>query len=169
MDGLGLLPMTTTFAGTKETHRVKGRVVAGAGLLAGALGAPVQGYEIHMGRTSGEGADPPFRIDDRTDAPVREGGELDGALDASGRVLGTYIHGLFHNAVLRRSVLEYLARAKGAALPVPDRELTVDQEFDKLADWVRSNLKMDLIYQMTGLSRDFYRAAGPLPAEGRGG
>ena len=28
-------------------------------------------------------------------------------------------------------------------------------EFDKLADWVRGSLNMDLIYQMSGLARDF--------------
>jgi adenosylcobyric acid synthase len=158
MDGLSLLPMTTVFAGTKETHRVKGRVVANTGLLAGAQGAAVQGYEIHMGRTTGEGVDHPVRVDDRTDVPVSAGGEYDGAMDASGRVLGTYIHGLFHNGALRRAVLENLARAKGARLPEGAGALTSDQEFDKLADWVRSNLKMDLVYQMAGLSRDLYGA-----------
>ncbi len=170
MEGLGLLPMTTVFAGTKETHRVKGRVVANTGLLAGAKGAPVQGYEIHMGRTTGEGVDPPVCIDDRSDVAVAAGGDYDGALDASGRVLGTYIHGLFHNGVLRRSILDCLARAKGARLPAGGLEVTTDQEFDKLADWVRGNLNMELIYQVTGLSRDLYGAgSGQSPSPRRVG
>lgn len=172
MDGLGLLPMTTVFAGTKETHRVKGRVVADSGLLAGAKGAAVQGYEIHMGRTTGEGVDPPVCpvcIEDRTDVPVAAGGDYDGALDASGRVLGSYIHGLFHNGALRKAVLDNLARAKGVRLPAGERDLTTDQEFDKLADWVRSNLNMELIYQVSGLSRDLYRAASSPPAALRQG
>ena len=151
MDGLGLLPMTTVFAGTKETHRIKGRVTGDRGLLAGVKGAPIVGYEIHMGRTTGEGVGIPFSIDDRADAPITTGSAFDGALDSSGRVLGTYIHGLFHNTGLRRGVLQELAHCKGVNLELSDQEVVIDQEFDKLADWVRGSLNMDLIYQMTGL------------------
>ena len=155
LDGLGLLDLTTVFEGTKETHRIKGRVVAATGLLAGASGMSVSGYEIHMGRTVGEGISPPFRIEDRADVPVDGAGELDGALDASGSVMGTYIHGLFHNGELRTAILNELARRKGVSLPGVTNELDLDREYDKLADWVRSSLDMDLVYRMSGLSRDY--------------
>ncbi len=155
LDGLGLLDLTTVFEGSKETHRIKGRVVAATGLLAGASGMSVSGYEIHMGRTVGEGISPPFRIEDRADVPVDGAGELDGALDASGSVMGTYIHGLFHNGELRTAILNELARRKGVSLPGVTNELDLDREYDKLADWVRSSLDMDLVYRMSGLSRDY--------------
>ncbi|MCH7737131.1 MAG: cobyric acid synthase, partial [Chloroflexi bacterium] len=155
LDGLGLLDLTTTFEGSKETHRISGRVVADTGLLAGASGMPVKGYEIHMGRTVGEGYSPPFRIEDRADAPVTAEGELEGALDASGSVMGTYIHGLFHNGELRGAMLRELARRKGVSLPDVTTELDIDREYDKLADWVRSSIDMDLIYRVSGLSRDY--------------
>ena len=155
MDGLGLLPLTTVFAGSKETHRIRGEVVRGSGLLAGAKGMPIHGYEIHLGRTTGEGVDVPFRIDDRSDVPVTPDAAFDGALSASGRVLGTYVHGLFHNGGLRRAVLQELARRKAVNLPLAPRDLALDQEYDKLADWVRASLKMDLVYGMAGLDRDF--------------
>jgi adenosylcobyric acid synthase len=154
-DGLGLLPMTTVFAGTKETHRVRAEVAEGTGLLRGARGAPIIGYEIHMGRTTGEGLKAPFRIRDRSDVPITSDTTFDGAIDPSGQVLGTYIHGLFHNGQLRQALLQELARRKGVTLPVTGQELVIEREFDKLAHWVRSSLKMDLIYQMTGLSRDY--------------
>jgi adenosylcobyric acid synthase len=155
MTGLGLLSVTTQFAEVKETHRIRGEVVRNGGLLAGAEGAPISGYEIHMGRTWGEGIGSAFRIDDRSDVIVDRSNSGDGALDASGWVLGTYIHGLFHNARLRRALLQALARRKGASLPLQPADLAFDQEYDKLADWVRSSLKMDLVYQMAGLDRDF--------------
>jgi adenosylcobyric acid synthase len=156
MDGLGLLPMTTVFARSKETHRVRGVVAQDFGLLANARGLPVQGYEIHMGRTAGDQLGAPFTITDRSDVPVAEGTALDGALNASGKVLGTYIHGLFHNGRLRRTILEGLARRKGVTLGTSGPDLSMDQEFDKLADWVRGSLKMDLVYEMAGLTPDVY-------------
>ena len=155
ISGLRLLPMTTIFAGSKETHRVTGKVALNSGLLAGAKGLPVQGYEIHMGRTAVEGVGGPFAIDDRSDLPVTQDNALDGPLDSSGWVLGTYIHGLFHNGGLRRALLQALARRKGVTLPPADEMAGIDGEFDKLADWVRGSLNMDLIYQMSGLARDF--------------
>ena len=155
MDGLGLLPLTTVFAGTKETHRIRGEVMEDSGLLAGAGGAPITGYEIHMGRTTaadgGEGIAHPFRINDRSDVAVTSATAYDGAMDGSGRVLGTYVHGLFHNGALRRALLQELARRKGVALPTAAQEVAVDAEFDKLADWVRGSLDMNLIYGMTGI------------------
>jgi adenosylcobyric acid synthase len=160
-EGLGLLPLTTVFAGSKETHRIKGEVIQNSGLLSGAQGAPLIGYEIHMGRTTGEGVNVPFRIDDRSDVAIAEGEGYDGALDASGRVLGAYIHGLFHNVELRRAILLELARHKGVVLDLSQQEQTMDQEYDKLADWVRASLDMDLIYQMTGLSLDFQTTSVP--------
>ncbi|MCI0825310.1 MAG: hypothetical protein J4N90_11205, partial [Chloroflexi bacterium] len=76
-------------------------------------------------------------------------------------IFGTYIHGLFHNGGLRRAMLQALAHRKGVTLPPDAGELGIDQEFDKLADWVRSSLDMDLIYQMTGLTRDLEAAGDP--------
>ena len=111
-----------------------------------------------MGRTTGEGVILPFRINDRSDVQVTASTAYDGAMDGSGRVLGTYIHGLFHNGELRRAMLQELARRKGVTLPLAAQEGVIDTEFDKLADWVRGSLDMDLIYAMTGLDRNFDRA-----------
>ena len=155
LDGLGLLPLSTVFQGSKETHRIKGTVIEATGLLAGASGMPVSGYEIHMGRTVGEGFAATFRIEDRADAAVTEADSMEGAIDSSGSVMGTYIHGLFHNGGLRDAMLRELARRKGVTLPDASSELDSDREFDKLADWVRSSVDMDLVYRISGLSRDY--------------
>ena len=39
----------------------------------------------------------------------------------------------------------------------------MDREFDRLADWVRSSLDMNLVYSLAGLDRDHY---GRLAARG---
>ena len=155
LDGLGLMNITTIFEGSKETHRIKGRVAKASGLLAGAAGVQVSGYEIHMGRTVGEGISAPFIIEDRADAHVTDGGDPEGALDASGSVMGTYIHGLFHNGEFRTVILKELARRKGVCLLDTSSDLDLDREYDKLAEWVRSSVDMDLIYRVSGLSRDY--------------
>ena len=116
---------------------------------------PVTGYEIHMGRTVGEGFAPAFRIEDRADVPVTEANALEGALGASGNVMGTYIHGLFHNGGVRSAMLAELARRKGVSLPGQGSDLDMDLEYDKLADWVRSSMDMDLIYRLSGLNREY--------------
>ena len=158
-EGLGLLPLTTTFAGVKETHRVRAAVRSEAArpgsLLAGAGGETVAGYEIHMGRTTATaraGVIPAFALSDRADAPVTPDTALDGAVDETGRVLGTYIHGLLHNAGVRRALLRELARRKGVALPDGGADIARDREYDRLADWVRHSLRMELVYEMTGLA-----------------
>ena len=147
--GLGLLPTSTTFLGEKSTHQVKGRVADGRGLLRGCRDAEVAAYEIHMGVTSGEGLNRPFVVE------TRSGGRVDmpdGALDDEGLTLGTYMHGLFHNRAVRRSILEHVAGRKGVILPDAGGDVEQSVEYDKLANLVRENLDMNLVYRITGLS-----------------
>ncbi|MBI2850800.1 MAG: cobyric acid synthase [Chloroflexi bacterium] len=146
--GLALLPIVTAFLPTKETHQVKGEVVAARGLLARAKGASFDGYEIHMGRTSDENGNSPFCLRERS-------GEVcdfpDGCLDASGRALGTYVHGLFRNEKLRRAILRQIAQTKGVRLTF--KNTPHEDPYDKLADLVRSSLDMKLIYSIAGLNK----------------
>ncbi len=153
--GLELLPVTTVFEGTKETHRVTGEVRGSSGILQTAAGTALEGYEIHMGRTSpsaggGEDGDGPFLLKERSGRSFQH---VDGALDSRGMVLGTYIHGLFYNQPILASVLRALAARKGVSLPgqAEDVPHSIDAEYDKLAALVRGSLRMDLVYRMTGL------------------
>jgi adenosylcobyric acid synthase len=141
--GLGLLPVMTEFAPVKATHQVQARALAGA-----ACGTQVAGYEIHMGRSrlaEGE-AQPLLRL-------VRRGGQLvdafDGAMNAAGRVWGTYLHGIFDNTCFRRAWLRSLGWSS------PDREVDLaavrQVAYDRLAAAVRAGLDMDLLRQIVGL------------------
>ena len=147
--GLGLLQTSTTFLREKSTHQVKGRVTNGRGLLSGCRGEQITAYEIHMGVSHGEGLHRPFlmetRSGERVDVP-------DGALDDDGLTLGTYLHGLFHNRAVRRSILGYVARRRGVALPDAVGDVEPSVEYDKLANLVRENLDMELVYRVTELS-----------------
>jgi CobB/CobQ-like glutamine amidotransferase domain/CbiX len=88
----------------------KFRVTEACGLFADAAGAEIQAYEIHMGRTDVAEPRRPFAIVARQKLPVEE---PDGAMNATGNVVGTYLHGLFANDGLRRALLSHLAPAAG--------------------------------------------------------
>ncbi|MBY3224145.1 cobyric acid synthase [Rhizobium laguerreae] len=59
--------------------------------------APLAGYQIHLGITRGPDCDRPSAIID---------GAPDGALSADGRIMGTYLHGLFGSDTYRARLLE---------------------------------------------------------------
>jgi len=148
--GLSLLPITTTFLPTKETHQIKGNVIADRGLLAEVQNISFEGYEIHMGRTESDEGSVAFRIRERSSKPCDA---FDGCLDASGRVLGTYIHGLFHNQELRRGILRHIAYSKGQLLSFTGDDRHRDAEYDRLAKLVRDSLNMDFVYSIAGLRK----------------
>jgi adenosylcobyric acid synthase len=77
---LGLLDMRTEMSPEKRLKQVQGVCAFDVEQ------APVSGYEIHMGVSSGAAlATPAFTIE----------GRPEGALSADGQILGTYLHGLF--------------------------------------------------------------------------
>lgn len=148
-EGLNLLPMTTVFSDGKETHQIKGSVTAEIGMLKGTRKTKIEGYEIHMGNSQRQPALAPFSMAGRNqECPVPEG-----MLDTEGRVMGTYIHGLFHNAELRRKILRNIAVSRGKELPADAPVRIKEMEYDKLAALVRSSLDMGLIYRIAGLRR----------------
>ena len=148
--GLGLLPTMTVFRRDKATHQVRGHVVRDEGLLGSCRGADVVAYEIHMGETSGADSASPFVLRSRSQKEV----DLpDGALDSEGLTLGTYLHGLFHNRALRRSILACAGARRGLSAVLTRDDIDPSAEYDKLAALVRRHLDMDLVYRSMGLTR----------------
>ena len=146
--GLGLLPATTTFRPDKATNQVTARVAGRRGLLSRCGGAPVVAYEIHMGVTSAAGSSSPFVVEEQSRQRVDYG---DGAIDAEGLTLGTYLHGLFHNRDVCRSILACAGARRGLSLPMDHDDIEPNVEYDKLASLVREHVDMSLIYGLTGL------------------
>jgi adenosylcobyric acid synthase len=147
--GLGLLETVASFEATKTTHQVKAQTLANYGLFAGLSGEEITGYEIHMAQTMmTDQAKPAFRIIQRGD---QLSDWLDGAVSQDGKVFGTYLHGLFDNANFRHNFIAKLRKWKGLAgidlKPLPSRQA----QYDRLAELVRHNLDMKLIYSICGL------------------
>jgi adenosylcobyric acid synthase len=140
--GLSLLPVTSRFSPEKSTHQIKARVLLGRGLLARAKGAAIRGYEIHMGQTDSANISQPFQLIERS-SELCTG--FDGCISSDGNVLGTYIHGLFHNDEFRHAILHELAARKGKVFSPNASSFSVEEQYDRLADLVHENLNMDLI------------------------
>ncbi len=143
-DGLGVLDFETRFIGDKLTTRTEGRIVGDSGLLSGAHGMNVSGYEIHVGVTeSDDGASRAMETADGS-TPL-------GYADRTGRALGAYVHDLFKNEAFADSVIGNVARMKGLDQPVESEAFSQEAEFDKLAAHLRTHLDMKAVYGAMGL------------------
>jgi adenosylcobyric acid synthase len=130
--GLGLLDVETRLARRKRLRAVE----------AVCDGAPVRGYEMHMGVTEGpDRARPLLRLAD---------GRGDGAVSADGRVMGCYLHGLFAADGFRR---RFLARLAGGPVQSVAYEAAVEATLDALADHVAAAVDLDRLLQIAGSRR----------------
>lgn len=150
IEGLGLLNTRTTFAADKVTHQVN-LGCQGTGFLGVSfIGENMQGYEIHMGLT--DFLTPvrhAFTITSRSGQAVNH---QDGVISGDGLIMGTYVHGIFDNDAYRRAILDAIRRKKGlrpvgAVLNSNKRK---QASYDRLAEVVRENLDMKLIYRVMG-------------------
>lgn len=112
-DGLGLLDVETVLEPAKTVRNSKAWSVP--------HDVPLSGYEIHLGHTQGTDCARPFaRIDGRDD----------GAMSKDGRIVGTYLHGLFGDDEFRRRYLKTLG-VKSAGL---NYRADVDSALDAIAN-----------------------------------
>ncbi len=122
--GLGLLDVTTVMRPRKRLALTRGRETAS--------GAPVEGYEIHIGETVGpDRARPVFELD----------GRPEGASDPDGRVQGSYLHGMFARDGFRAALLARL----GAPASDLDFGAEVERTLDALADHLEGALDADAL------------------------
>ncbi len=140
--GLGLLQVETVFETAKATSQVRARVLGGPGWLGTAACQEVEGYEIHMGRTSGGRPWLEVSRQNGTAAVV-----TDGAVNDDGRVWGCYLHGLFANAGLRRPWLASLSASfeendEGVEAGGQTGIALQHTSLDRLADAVEASLDM---------------------------
>ena len=141
IEGLGILPAKTYLEKEKTLTRVRARELAS--------GMEISGYEIHHGRTQflpdGPGSGAAFEIFERNGKRVKC---FDGMNSPDGRVLGTYIHGLFDNDNFRRSWLNRIRQRKGLPALTEGVSFSPDKEFDKLAQLLRENIDIGKVYEI---------------------
>ena len=127
--GMGLLEMDTVFRGEKVQTQTRGVIGGVKGLLSTLNGLAYEGYEIHMGRS-------------REKVP---------ALNGSGNIYGSYIHGIFDAPGISDTILRALCNARDIsfdALGSYDVQSYKERQYDLLADAVRGGLDMPFFYRV---------------------
>ncbi len=126
VEGLGLLDVHTTMAGKKQVTLTQACALPNR--------EPVSGYEIHMGRTEGP---------DCARAWLEVDGRPEGAASENGRILGSYLHGIFSSDAFRAQYLSTLGATSETAY-----EDGVEQALDDLADHLELAMSLDLLLDL---------------------
>lgn len=138
--GIGLLPVVTVFDSEKRRTQVSGRFREMKGALEKLTDVSFLGYEIHHGNT--------VCVKDCAEVGRISDGRVDGA--QCGNVYGTYVHGIFDERAAA-VIVETLLEAKGLVMEQEedyDRTAYRQRQYDLLADNLRSNLDMDMVYRI---------------------
>jgi adenosylcobyric acid synthase len=125
--GLGLLDVTTVMTPQKTLTRVTASHAA--------TGRPIDGYEIHIGRTEGVDCARPFAMLD---------GAPEGAVSADGHVHGSYLHGMFTSDAFRKA---FLAQLDIPATEQPYRT-NIESTLDALAEHIEAHLDVDGLFAL---------------------
>ncbi|VXC85339.1 Cobyric acid synthase [Pseudomonas sp. 9AZ] len=129
--GLGLLDFRTVLEPEKQLRNVRGLLCL--------ENAPVSGYEIHAGVSSGPGLNAAVRLDD---------GRSDGALSADGQVLGTYLHGLFETPEACSALLRWAGLRDVQSV---DYHALRERDIERLADLVEAHLDTARLRELCGV------------------
>jgi len=148
MAGLGLLEGSTVFEAQKVQKQVRGRIPEVGGIFSGISGMDYEGYEIHMGVTTGN-------------RPVVH----------DQNIYGSYVHGLFDASPIAREMVRALLLNKGVEPAFDALDFGVDglsetndfkdRQYNLLAEHLRASLDMDFIYKVLdeGLGQDWKHGA----------
>ncbi|MGN6764102.1 MAG: cobyric acid synthase [Rhizobiaceae bacterium] len=123
-EGLGMLDVDTVMAAQKTVRNTAAQSVR--------FDTPLEGYEIHMGRTEGADCLRPVALVD---------GAGEGATSPDGKVFGTYLHGLFTADAFRKEFLESLGAHHGGI----DYRAAVENALDSIADTLEAQLDCDAL------------------------
>lgn len=132
--GLGLLELDTTLSAEKQLRNVRGKLLM--------EDAPVFGYEIHAGISTGNALLQPL-------LQLEHG--ADGAISADGQILATYVHGLFESPAASDALLRWA----GLRDPVtPDYHAHREAQIDRLTDALEQHLDLAMLRRLFLLEKE---------------
>ena len=123
--GLGLLDMQTVWQPQKTLRETRGVHLAS--------GQNVSGYRMHMGHTTGPDlARPLFCLEDGNE----------GAASANGKVMGSYLHGLFANDAFRKHIMQL------GTSSLANYDAQIDETLDALANHLDHYFDLEGLYKV---------------------
>jgi adenosylcobyric acid synthase len=123
--GLGFLQVETLMSANKRLTKVRAKHIE--------TGLDIDGYEIHIGITSGADCDRPFAQID---------GAIEGARSSDGLIVGSYLHGMFSDDAFRTAFLAKL----GAPASGLRHGALVEKTLDQLAAHLEKHCDVDAIF-----------------------
>lgn len=148
IEGLGLLPISTTFLPREITRQVKAKVSSHSawGELAG---LELNGYEIRHGVSDTHEDMPCIR------ATAEGKDDMIGFASEDLLVMGTSLHNIFHNDLFRRRWLNTLRVSKGLSpfysQGLADTKKRREESYDRLASILADSLDMEKLYSIIGI------------------
>ncbi|PWD98419.1 cobyric acid synthase [Marinilabilia rubra] len=125
--GLNILPVTTTLELEKSTVRTS--------FFYKDYKENCVGYEIHMGQTQRQGIEALNQL---------ENGKPEGCL-MNKCIWGTYMHGILDNPIVIEDLLKPYVQGKSTTT---NYEEFKQRQYDLLADHIRQNVNMDMVYKI---------------------
>lgn len=148
VNGLGLLPIQTVYTNNKIKTNSRGVIGNIDGVFKELSGCKVEGYEIHMGRSTA--------IENHSVDMIKIANKLMGSERLDGicidNVYGTYLHGFFDADGIVEIIVKALADKNNLSIDANDNAQSIheyrNQQFDILADGIRNNIDMNYIYEL---------------------
>ena len=150
--GLGLLSIQTRMSREKTTREATGKLIVLKLFGEKLSSSAVHGFEIHVGETEYLEDSAPFARIHRTGDS--EEFTMDGCTSQHGRVIGTYLHGIFHDDAFRHALLAAARSASGLAPPnaVLNWKEFREVEFERLARTVADAVDPKRLLGLVGLA-----------------
>ena len=143
--GMGLLPVQTQFEQGKTRTRVKGSFTNVRGVLKELEGQSFEGYEIHMGVS--------IITDNSAAMNILNNSSNEKKTDGVNvkNIYGSYVHGIFDSNNVVKTVISALMKKKGidsSTVKAFNMKEYKERQYNMLADTIRSNVNMNLIYKI---------------------
>ena len=136
VEGLGLLDVSTVMKPEKRVAITKATHLAS--------GDPIDGYEIHLGETTGPDCDRAW---------LEVDGAPNGAASPDGRIRGCYLHGIFSADTFRATFLRELSASSQL-----NYTADVEDTLDALAHHLETHMDLDLLLDLAEAPKAYSRS-----------